>query len=90
MPGLLYDYLKQATEGKLVSRISEADLAQLRKVDEGVARKNVRAISGAGLFFGGAVLTGLEVGPWYLFDVSVTGMLSLVVGVWLLVKANRG
>ena len=89
MPGLLYDYLKQATEGKLVSRISEADLARLQKADEGVARKNVRAISGAGLFFGGAVLTGLDVGPWHLFDLSVLGLMSLVFGAWLLVKANR-
>jgi ubiquinone biosynthesis protein len=89
MPGLLYDYLKQATEGKLVSRISEADLARLRKVDEDVTRKSVRAISGAGLFFGGAVLTGLDVGPWHLFDLSVPGLMSLVFGAWLLVKANR-
>jgi ubiquinone biosynthesis protein len=89
MPGLLYDYLKQATEGKLVSRISAADLARLQKADEGIARKNVRAISGAGLFFGGAVLTGLDVGPWHLFDLSVVGLLALVIGAWLLVKANR-
>ena len=90
MPGLLYDYLKQATEGKLVSRISEADLIRLHKADESISRKSVRAISGAGLFFGGAVLTGLDVGPWHLFDLSVAGMLSLVAGTWLLVKANRG
>ena len=61
-----------------------------RKLDEDHSRRSVRAVSGAGLFFGGAVLVGLDVGPWHLFNLSVAGMLSAIVGIWLLVKANRG
>jgi ubiquinone biosynthesis protein len=88
MPGLLYDYLKQATEGKLVSRIDSRDLEQLRQNEERANRRSVRSISGAGLFFGGAVLVGLEAGPWMVSGVSLAGLAPLVIGAWLLIRAN--
>ncbi len=47
MPGLLYDYLKQATEGKLVTQIDSRDLEQLRKDESESSRRTLRAISGS-------------------------------------------
>jgi hypothetical protein len=37
----------------------------------------------------GALLTGLEVGPWFLNSFSVAGLASLLIGAWLLIRAHR-
>jgi ubiquinone biosynthesis protein len=90
MPGLLYEYLKLATDGKLLTKIDPRDLEQLRKDESQANRSKLRATSGSALFFGGAVMTGLETGPWYLYGLSAPGLLSLLIGGWLLLRAHRG
>jgi ubiquinone biosynthesis protein len=89
MPGLLYDYLKLATEGKLVSKVDPRDLEQFRAVESDSNRRQLRAITGGSLFFSGAVLLGLEVGLWFNQDFSVPGLLAMLAGGWLLFRANR-
>ena len=88
MPGLLHDYLKQATEGSLSTRIDLRDLEALRRSDSNSSRTTARAISGGALFFSGALMTALETGPWYLFGASSLGLLGLVMGAWLMVRAG--
>jgi ubiquinone biosynthesis protein len=88
MPGLLHDYLKLATEGNLVSRVDPRDLAQFRAEERDSNRRLLKVISGSALFFSGALLTGLKVGPWFLFEASVPGLVSMVIGAWLLIRAN--
>jgi len=90
MPGLLHDYLKQATEGTLVSRIDAQDLAALRLSESRTSRATTRAISGGALFFSGTLMMALETGPWYLFGASSLGLLALVTGAWLMFQASRG
>jgi ubiquinone biosynthesis protein len=89
MPGLLYDYLKQATEGHLVTRLDPRDLAQFSADEQKSGRSKVRAISGSSLFFSGAVLIGLEVGPWFLLGYSSPGLVSMTLGAWLMIRAFR-
>jgi len=89
MPGLLHDYLKQATEGNLVTRIDSQDLARLQANQEDSDRRNLRAISGGALLVTSALLTGLEVGPWYLGGLPVTGLVSGLLGAWLLFRAHK-
>jgi ubiquinone biosynthesis protein len=89
MPGLLHDYLKLATGGKLVSKLDPRDFDRYQAQQQKSNSRIVRAISGAALFFGGAIMTGLEVGPWFLFEGSVAGMASLLAGAWMLIRANR-
>jgi ubiquinone biosynthesis protein len=89
MPGLLHDYLKQATSGKLVTRIDPADLAELRRSDRQGRRIVARAVTGGALFLGGVLLTVSETGPWFLRDLSVPGLLLLVTGGWLMLRAPR-
>jgi ubiquinone biosynthesis protein len=88
MPGLLHDYLKQSTEGNLVTRIDSQDLARLQANQEDSDRRTLRAISGGALLVTGALLTGLDVGPWFLNGLSVTGLISGLLGAWLLLRAN--
>jgi ubiquinone biosynthesis protein len=90
MPGLLHDYLKLATEGKLIRRIDPRDLEQLRRQESAVSRRYVRAASGGALFFSGALLIGLEVGPWYLFGWSLPGLTMMLIGTVSLWRAHRG
>ncbi len=89
MPGLLHDYLKQATEGNLTTRIDSQDLARLQATQEDSDRRTLRAISGGALMVTGALLTGLEVGPWYYHGLSVSGLISGLLGVWLLFRAHK-
>lgn len=89
MPGLLHDYLKLATQGQLVTRIAPEDLDHLRGSERQANRRTLRAITGSSLFFSGAVLTGLEVGPWFAGGFSVTGLTAMAIGAWLMVRALR-
>jgi hypothetical protein len=89
MPGLLHDYLKQATEGTLTTRIDPQDLDALRRSDQDSSRSLTRAISGGAVFFSGALMTALETGPWQLFGASTLGLLALVTGAWLMARAAK-
>jgi ubiquinone biosynthesis protein len=88
MPGLLHDYLKLATEGKLISKADPRDLALSRSDEQKSNRRILRAISGSSLFLSGAILTGLEAGPWFLFEMSVPGLVSMALGAWVMIRAN--
>ena len=90
MPGLLHDYLKLATAGKLVTRLDPRDLEQSRRSEADSSRRAVRATSGGALFFSGALLTGLEVGPWFVYGLSLPGLTAMAVGAVLLLRALRG
>jgi ubiquinone biosynthesis protein len=89
MPGLLHDYLKQATDGTLTTRIDRRDLEALRASDRVNGRSTSQAIAGGALFFSGALMTALETGPWFAWGASTLGLLSLAAGAWLLLRAIR-
>ena len=36
----------------------------------------------------GAILTGLEVGPWFLSGFSIAGLAAMAAGAWLLVRTH--
>ena len=89
MPGLLHDYLKQATDGTLTTRIDRRDLQAMQKTEAEKGRATTRAISGGALFFSGALMAALDTGPWFLWGVSTPGLLCLTIGAWLMVRASR-
>jgi ubiquinone biosynthesis protein len=88
MPGLLHDYLKQATTGQLTSRLTSADLAQLRMEIKGSRRRTQRNIAGSATLLSGALLIGLEAGPWQWFGFSTIGLLAAILGGWMLIRAR--
>jgi ubiquinone biosynthesis protein len=88
MPGLVYDYLKLATEGKLVTRLDTGEMERHHAEQRDSNRRILKAISGASLFFSGAILLGFEAGPWFVFKASTLGLLSMVMGAWLMIRAN--
>ncbi len=88
MPGLIHDYLTQATTGQLHSNIDSTDLARLRDELDVSHRKTLRAISGSGLMLTGAILIGLEAGSWRWFGMSSLGLVILVTGAWQLLRAH--
>jgi ubiquinone biosynthesis protein len=89
MPGLLHEYLKQATTGQLTSRMDSAELAQLRANLEQSQKSMQSAIIAAAVLLGGAVLTGLEAGPWKVWGLSVIGLVFLLTGAWLLFRQRK-
>jgi ubiquinone biosynthesis protein len=89
MPGLLHDFLKQATEGQLTRRIDSQDLALLEADRQESNRRTLRAITGTAFLVTGAILTGLETGPWLLNGFSIPGLASMIIGAGLLIRANK-
>ncbi len=87
MPGLLHDYLQQATSGKLTSRLDSSDLAALRRDMEQTHHRSIRVMAGAALMLTGALLVGLEAGPWRWFGLSAIGLSTLLPGIWILLRA---
>jgi ubiquinone biosynthesis protein len=90
MPGLLHDYLQQATSGRLTSRLDSSDLANLRKEIEASHRSTLRVMAGAALAVTGALLSGLEEMPSRWLDHYYLGLVALVAGVWILLRGLRG
>jgi len=88
MPGLLHDYLKQATTGHLTSRLASADLAQLRGDLSQSRHRTQRTLAGSAVLLSGAVLTGLEAGPWQWFGMSSIGLAAVALGGWMLIRSK--
>jgi ubiquinone biosynthesis protein len=88
MPGLLHDYLTQATQGRLTSRMRSEDIARMHQELESSGKRSIRAISGIGLLLTGALLAGFEVGPWQFGGLAVTGLIPALLGAWLLLRAH--
>lgn len=89
MPGLLHDYLRQATSGQLRSQIASNDLERLHDDLRRSRQGTLGAISGSGLLLSGAILTGMDAGPWHWLGFSTIGLIPLVLGGWMLARAYR-
>ncbi|MSQ98790.1 MAG: ubiquinone biosynthesis regulatory protein kinase UbiB [Xanthomonadales bacterium] len=89
MPGLLHDYLKQATTGQLTSRMDSAELGQLRANLKQSQRRTQGTIVAAVVLLGGTILTGLETGPWRFLGLSTIGLVFLLTGAWLLFRLRK-
>ncbi|MEJ2535094.1 MAG: ubiquinone biosynthesis regulatory protein kinase UbiB [Gammaproteobacteria bacterium] len=74
MPGLIRDYLLKATRGELTTRIASDDLASLRREHELSHRRTLGVLTAGALAICGALLVGLETGPWYLGGLSGLGV----------------
>lgn len=88
MPGLLHDYLKQATTGQLTSRLASTDLAQLRTDLDRSHQRTQKIIAAAAVLFSGAILMGFNAGHWQWFGLSTPGLLVFVLGGWMLLRAR--
>ena len=68
----------------------EALVAELGALDgDDERRRAARATTGGALFFSGALLTGLEVGPWFLAGLSVPGVAIMALGAAIMIRAHR-
>jgi ubiquinone biosynthesis protein len=89
MPGLIRDYLSKAARGELRMRIASEDLAALRAESEVSHRRTLRVLSAGAIGISGALLTGLEAGPWSLFGMSGMGLSLLALAAWLFLGSLR-
>ena len=89
MPGLIRDYLLKATQGQLVSRIASEDLAKLRQEHEISHRRILRVLSAGAIGISGALLTGLEAGPWFVGGMSAIGVGLLLISALLYIRTAR-
>ena len=90
MPGLLHDYLKAATRGRLETRITSADLEELRLEHAEAHRRTLQALIAGGLTIAGSVLVAMETAPLAFQRWSVAGVALVAVGGWLALRSLRG
>jgi ubiquinone biosynthesis protein len=89
MPGLVHDFLLKANSGQLLTRTSSEDAARARREQKAANRKMLQILAGGSLSIPGAILTGLETGPWFLWGYSVAGLLLMAVGIFLISRGLR-
>ncbi|MGH6631340.1 MAG: hypothetical protein ACREB3_16560, partial [Burkholderiales bacterium] len=89
MPGLLHDYLKLATTGQLRSHINSEELARIRADLEHSRGTTQRTLIGAAVLISGAVLTGLDAGPWTWMGFSTIGIVTLLLGASMLLRSRH-
>ena len=89
LPGLIHDFLLKANNGQLLTRTTIEDAARSRREQLGYRRKVLQTLSGGSLGIAGAILTGMETGPWFLWGYSVPGLALLTIGGWQIFKALR-
>jgi len=89
MPNLLRDYLAKAVKGELQTRIASEDLARLRAEHAVSHRRTLGVLAAGAIGIAGAVLTGLETGPWFLGGLSVLGLALMVVSAVVFFRSAR-
>jgi ubiquinone biosynthesis protein len=84
MPGLIHEFLRQATSGQMRTRLESADLEAIRRLQERSERRRWRRTAGTALLLSGTLLIGFDAGPWRVADMSLPGLALMVLGGWLL------
>jgi ubiquinone biosynthesis protein len=88
MPGLVHEYLRQATSGQLRMRLESSDLEAIRRIQARGERMHWRRFAGGTLFVSGAILAGLHMGPLFPGDWSIPGLALLAIGGWMLWRSR--
>jgi ubiquinone biosynthesis protein len=89
MPGLIHDYLQKVSSGQHTTRIASEDLAALRREHEQYHSRTLVALAAGATVLAGSLFAVTETGPWFLWDYSAPGVILLVLGAWLFMRALR-
>ena len=89
IPGLVHDFLVKANSGQLLTRTASEDAARSLLEQQVARRKTLQALAGGSLSIPGAILVGMETGPWFLWGYSTVGLILLVLGGWQTFKALK-
>jgi ubiquinone biosynthesis protein len=89
MPNLLRDYLDKAVKGELQTRIASEDLAQLRAEHAVSHRRTLGVLSAGAIGIAGALLLGLQTGPWFVGGLSVLGLSLSALSAVIFIRSAR-
>ncbi len=89
MPGLVHEFLRQATGGQLRIRLESSDIEAIRSLQEREAGRQWRRALGGALVVSGALIAGLQAGPWLVAGWSLPGLALFALGGWFFWRARR-
>ena len=89
IPGLVHNFLVKANSGQLLTRTASEDAAKSRLEQQIARRKTLQALAGGSLSIPGAILIGMESGPWFVWGYSTFGLILLALGGWQTFKALK-
>ncbi len=87
LPVLIRDYLRRAAQGELRTHITSEDLAQLRAEHASAHRRTLGVLTGGAVAIAGALLTGLQTGPWFVAGLSAPGLGLLTLATIILLRS---
>ena len=90
MPELVHEYLKQATSGRLTTRLSSSDLEAIHLDIQHANRRTTRILAACAFTVGAALLLALETGPWFVWELSGLGLGAGVLAAATFWWASRG
>ena len=88
MPGLVHEFLRQATSGQLTTRLESSDLDAIRRINVESERRRTGRFAGVALVISGTLLLGFKTGPWLLGEWSIAGLIVALTGGWLLLRSR--
>ncbi len=89
IPGMVHDYLRDANRGDFTTRITSEDLAALRAEHDISHRRTLSVLSAGAIGIAGALLTGLQTGPWFVYGLSVPGLSLMGLAGLMFLRATR-
>jgi ubiquinone biosynthesis protein len=89
LPNLIREYLYNASRGEVRTRIASEDLAKLRQEHEISHRRTLGVLAAGAVGIAGALLTGLETGPWFVAGLSSMGLCLMLVSAWVFFRSWR-
>ncbi|MDJ0654232.1 MAG: ubiquinone biosynthesis regulatory protein kinase UbiB [Xanthomonadales bacterium] len=89
VPGLVYEYLKQATTGRMETRLSNPSLDQIAHRIESSGRRTVMAVFAVGLVISASLLWALEAPGPRVADVPVLTWAVTLMACWTAWRALR-
>ena len=87
--GLVHNMLIRVNNEQRSEGTAADNAASLVRAQIASRHKTLQVLAGGSLSIPGAILTGLETGPWFMWGYSVIGIALLAAGGWLIIKSLR-
>ncbi|HKJ18574.1 MAG TPA: ubiquinone biosynthesis regulatory protein kinase UbiB [Xanthomonadales bacterium] len=88
MPGLIHEYLRQATTGQLTTKLESRDLDSLRRLNAEGERKRTRRVAGGSFVIAGAMIVASQSGNLSIAGYSAPGLIMMAIGAVLLWRSR--
>jgi ubiquinone biosynthesis protein len=88
MPGLVHEFLRQATSGQLTTRLESSDIEAIRRIHAKGEQKRTGRFAGGAFVIAGALIIASQSDALSFAGFSVPGLVMMAAGVLLLWRSR--